>query len=255
MLVTLGGLGIWWLVDSVLIAAGQMRDRQGNTLRTGPPNPDDPSAGFWVRMAAFSVDGLILNIILSVLFMGLGLVLPLLGLGAIGALGDGMAGELQNLGTAEHAMMEQMGLLLAAGAGVIAVAALPVYFGIQHGSRHQATIGKRCFDIYVSRTAGDRVGYGRAVWRSVCYLFSAIPLYLGFIMAGMTGHKRALHDYMAGTRVLYVDETRHVDAFAAPAATREPTVAMSAREAANPGIGLIILGGALIAGAAAVALA
>lgn len=258
MLLTLGGLGIWWLVDSVLIAAGQMKDRQGNPLRTGAPNADDPSAGFWVRMAAFSVDGLILNIILSVLFMGLGLLLPLLGLSAMGSLGSGLGDDLQNLSADELAMMEQMGLLLGTGFGLVGLAALPAYFGIQHGSRHQATFGKRCFDIHVARTAGERVGYGRAVWRSICYLFSALPLCLGFIMAGMTGRKRALHDYMAGTRVLHVDATHDVAAFAAPVPTpapaREPIVAVTPREAANPGIGLIILGGALIAAAAAVAL-
>ncbi len=31
-LVTIGGLGIWWIIDIVLIASGNMRDKNGNTL-------------------------------------------------------------------------------------------------------------------------------------------------------------------------------------------------------------------------------
>lgn len=36
-LITLGGFGIWWIVDMVLIATGQMRDISGQKLdRTNP---------------------------------------------------------------------------------------------------------------------------------------------------------------------------------------------------------------------------
>jgi TM2 domain-containing membrane protein YozV len=31
-LVTLGGLGIWWIIDIVLVATGNMRDKNGNTM-------------------------------------------------------------------------------------------------------------------------------------------------------------------------------------------------------------------------------
>jgi TM2 domain-containing membrane protein YozV len=31
-LITLGGLGIWWLIDVVLIATGQLKDARGNPL-------------------------------------------------------------------------------------------------------------------------------------------------------------------------------------------------------------------------------
>ena len=44
MLITLGGLTIWWLIDAILIAAGQMKDKQGMALRGGPPDPQDPRA-------------------------------------------------------------------------------------------------------------------------------------------------------------------------------------------------------------------
>lgn len=31
-LITIGGLGVWWIIDIVLIASGNMRDKNGNTL-------------------------------------------------------------------------------------------------------------------------------------------------------------------------------------------------------------------------------
>lgn len=31
-LLTLGGLGIWWLIDVILIATGSMKDARGNPL-------------------------------------------------------------------------------------------------------------------------------------------------------------------------------------------------------------------------------
>lgn len=36
-LITLGGLGIWWIIDIVLIATGDMTDAHGRQLETGNP--------------------------------------------------------------------------------------------------------------------------------------------------------------------------------------------------------------------------
>ena len=35
-LVTLGGLGIWWLIDLIIIAVGAMRDKQGLLVKHIP---------------------------------------------------------------------------------------------------------------------------------------------------------------------------------------------------------------------------
>ena len=32
-LITLGGGGIWWIIDIIIIASGGMTDKQGNALR------------------------------------------------------------------------------------------------------------------------------------------------------------------------------------------------------------------------------
>ncbi|MGQ9733509.1 MAG: NINE protein [Candidatus Bipolaricaulia bacterium] len=59
-LLTLGGLGIWWLIDSILIAVGSMRDARGRRLPVGkltedleePEGPVKPKAREWTELAA-----------------------------------------------------------------------------------------------------------------------------------------------------------------------------------------------------------
>jgi len=252
MLLTLGGLTIWWMVDAVLIAAGQLRDADGRPLRTGPPDPEQPYAGFWVRFAAISVDVIVLNLILSVLLTGASLALPLIGIAVLGST------------DAVQAMDERQAMILgawmAAAAGVASLAALPIYFGIQHASRHQATIGKRCFELRVVAADGARVGLGRAAWRGLAYVLSALPLYLGFVMAAFTRDKRALHDVLAGTRVCYAQAAPQAQAppLQQPAPPVAAPPALPAREEAaaggRSGAALLVLGVLLLAGAAAMAL-
>ncbi len=38
MLITLGGLGLWWLVDLIIIAAGGFRDREGRLVKDWDPS-------------------------------------------------------------------------------------------------------------------------------------------------------------------------------------------------------------------------
>jgi uncharacterized RDD family membrane protein YckC len=261
MLVTLGGLGIWWMVDSVLIAAGQFKDRDAQPLRTGPPDPDNPAAGFWVRVAAMSVDTVVLTLVVMVVltFAGFafGILLPHLNLD-LSAL---EAADPNGMMTEEQAATS----MIAVGAMLlIEVILLLIYFGIQHGSRHQATVGKRCFDIKVIAGNGDRLGYGRAMWRTIGYIISAVPLYLGYVLAAFTRDKRALHDYLAGTRVQYAtaesgDMEISPDSVTIPNMSAAPIAAAMAKsstveKSSSSGTIFIAAGALLLAGAAAVGL-
>jgi Tfp pilus assembly major pilin PilA len=53
----------------------------------------------------------------------------------------------------------------------------------------------------VTDLEGHRLSFGRALWRNVAALLSYLTLYVGFIMAGFTERKRALHDMIVGTVV------------------------------------------------------
>lgn len=66
-----------------------------------------------------------------------------------------------------------------------------------------ATVGKMAVGLKVVRTDGSGLGWGIAVGRFFMYLVSAIILGIGYIMAGFDEEKRALHDRVCDTRVIY----------------------------------------------------
>jgi hypothetical protein len=44
MAVTLGGLGLWWIYDLILVASGSFRDAEGRLVRRWDPEEPDPAA-------------------------------------------------------------------------------------------------------------------------------------------------------------------------------------------------------------------
>lgn len=81
--------------------------------------------------------------------------------------------------------------------------AMLLYFVIMNASKWQATMGKRIVGIYIMKTDGTRLSYLRSLGRYLSYIISGLPLYIGFMMAGWTKEKRALHDMIASTYVVY----------------------------------------------------
>jgi uncharacterized RDD family membrane protein YckC len=55
----------------------------------------------------------------------------------------------------------------------------------------------------VVRSDGESLGWGISVGRYFMYLVSSIILSIGCIMAGFDNEKRALHDRVCDTRVIY----------------------------------------------------
>lgn len=77
-----------------------------------------------------------------------------------------------------------------------------LYFALMESSSYQATIGKMICGLIVTDAAGARITFGRATARHFSKIISAIILYIGFMMAGWTERKQALHDMIAGTLVI-----------------------------------------------------
>lgn len=67
------------------------------------------------------------------------------------------------------------------------------------------TLGKMLTGLQVVTAAGERVGFGPAVSRAGAYLVSALPAGLGFLPALLGGDRRALHDRLADTRVVIIE--------------------------------------------------
>ena len=71
-----------------------------------------------------------------------------------------------------------------------------------HSSPWQATLGKRACGIKVTDLEGRRITFGRASLRCLASILSTLILGIGFLMAGWTRRKQALHDKLVGTLVV-----------------------------------------------------
>jgi uncharacterized RDD family membrane protein YckC len=140
-------------------------------------------AGFWWRFLAAFLDGIILQIvsIMSGLVIGLALGLTLGTLGLDRQIVQALCG-------------------LAGGAMGIVVAWL--YHALLESSEKQATLGKMICKIRVIDLEGQRISFMRATGRYFSKFISAVILLIGYIMAGFTEKKQALHDLIAGTLVI-----------------------------------------------------
>jgi len=69
-------------------------------------------------------------------------------------------------------------------------------------SPSQATVGKRWMGLKVTDEYGERLGFLRATGRYAAKYLSALPCFLGFIMALFSSRNMALHDRLADTRVV-----------------------------------------------------
>ena len=148
-------------------------------------------AGFWIRFVAFIIDWLLLN------FLTFILIVPILGM--IGFATFGIA-EITNMEP------EELGLAILAVAAPLSIANIIMYwlyFALQQSSSWQATIGKRAVGVIVTDLNGERLTFTTASVRYLGRVISNMTMLIGYIIAGFTQKKQALHDMIAGTYVVY----------------------------------------------------
>jgi uncharacterized RDD family membrane protein YckC len=149
-------------------------------------------AGFWLRFAAWLID----YVLLYVVFMVVTFVVSLL----VGIVA-GFAAGLHKVDS-DDLQQNPMLLLLYAFLLVLFVVGSWLYYAFQEAGKHQATLGKRAVQLMVTDRQGARIGFGRATGRFFGKIVSALPFYIGFMLAGWTQRKQALHDMMADTLVV-----------------------------------------------------
>ena len=76
-----------------------------------------------------------------------------------------------------------------------------LYYTLFEASSWQATPGKRILRLYVTDLSGQRITFGRALIRSLARQISGI-FFIGYLIAGFTEKKQALHDILASCLVL-----------------------------------------------------
>lgn len=151
-------------------------------------------AGFWLRLVAHIVDSFIVGVAMMVLLVPLFFLMG--GMAYVASLSR-RSGE-----TPDPARIGAMISLIFVLAGV-AVLGQWLYFAYLESGEKQATWGKQMLGLYVTDLSGNRMTFARASGRFFAKIVSGlIPLGIGYIMAGFTERKQALHDMIASCLVL-----------------------------------------------------
>ena len=144
-------------------------------------------AGFWLRFVALIIDKLLLGLaggILAMPFMrGYGWRSAMMGPGI-----HGQAMFLMARGMARVFFLQQILNWL--------------YYALMESSANRATLGKMALGLEVTDLDGQRISFGRATGRHFGKIVSALTIFIGYLMAGFTKKKQALHDIMAGCLVI-----------------------------------------------------
>jgi uncharacterized RDD family membrane protein YckC len=149
-------------------------------------------AGFWLRFLALLMDTAI---------MGIGFVLLLIPLIFLTGLG-GFIGEIHpDEDTSDVGIFMLMALIFLAA--TLSLVFTWLYHALMESSEWQATVGKKLLGLVVTDRAGQRVSFARSTGRHFAKIITnMVPAFIGYIMAGFTEKKQALHDMIAGCLVV-----------------------------------------------------
>lgn len=149
-------------------------------------------AGFWLRLVAHLIDALLLGAVAGAILVPMFLL-------------TGLGGFLSAI---EH-NREPDPAVIASFISSIALLALVsvlgswLYYAYFESSDWQGTVGKKVMNLIVTDLQGNRISFGRASGRYFAKIVSGlIPLGIGYILAGVTEKKQALHDMIASCLVL-----------------------------------------------------
>jgi uncharacterized RDD family membrane protein YckC len=152
-----------------------------------PPQVSQPPvayAGFWLRVVAYIIDAIILGMAGVVAFF------PLFRANI-------HAFTTQNPWEVYTSMSRPLFAIR-----LLALMLGWIYYASMESSSWQATLGKKILGLRVTDLAGNRISFSRASGRFFGKILSGMILGIGFLMAGFTARKQALHDILAGCLVL-----------------------------------------------------
>jgi uncharacterized RDD family membrane protein YckC len=139
-------------------------------------------AGFWIRFVARFIDGLIAFAVVTV---------PLLLVSFFMGVSQGPNSSPSGLQILLQVVLQIFGF----------------FFGIAYNTffvgRYAATPGKMAVGIRVVAPDGSRINYMRAFGRAWADILSSMTCLIGYIIAAFDNEKRALHDHICTTRVVY----------------------------------------------------
>jgi uncharacterized RDD family membrane protein YckC len=137
-------------------------------------------AGFWIRAGAYLADGVVLNLVILPLCIGLAYLVGV------------------NRGPMAFAAVGPLFYAISL--------VLPIAYYIFFLGKRGYTPGKGFLGLQVIRQDGTGMSYGDAAIRFFSYIISSLPLFLGFLWIAFDRNKQGWHDKIARTQVIKAEE-------------------------------------------------
>jgi uncharacterized RDD family membrane protein YckC len=153
-------------------------------------------AGFWKRFLAWLLDKIILGTINWIILV------PILAAIGITSSGFPFSDLMNNPDEVDIAALVGIITAMAGVAMVIQTLVNVLYHSFFESSKFQGSIGKMALSIIVTDTNGTKLDFTKALVRNLCKIISDLTFTVGYIVAGFTEKKQALHDIIAGTLVV-----------------------------------------------------
>jgi uncharacterized RDD family membrane protein YckC len=139
--------------------------------------------GFWIRLVAKFIDGIILSIIQWAIMIPASMLI--------------MPSMMQS-----NEQFPTPGFFIFFGVQILLSFALPCAYGTFFLGRFGATLGKMACRLKVVTPEGDKITYMRAFGRFWGEMISSLTMTIGYIIAAFDDEKRTLHDRICSTRVV-----------------------------------------------------
>lgn len=168
------------------------------TIETSTPR-ELSYAGFWLRFAAYIIDSFIVG------FIGFLIAIPSVVIIVSMAIG------LDNISDPKDLLDDGNLLKIGVIIGIVILISLLslvaswLYYALFESSKQGGTLGKMAVGIMVTTYTGERISFGRATGRYFARIITNMTMLIGYIMAGFTERKQALHDILANCVVIKKD--------------------------------------------------
>jgi uncharacterized RDD family membrane protein YckC len=157
-----------------------------------PRFPRSAYAGFWLRVVAHLIDGLLAGIAFAIVLLA-----------GIAAVGIGYFKDLIRETNNPEDIFTPGLIAIIFLLCAISIVMMWIYYAWMESSSHQGTLGKMALGLIVTDLEGRRINFARASGRYFAKIITGlIPLGIGYMMAGFTEKKQALHDMIASCLVL-----------------------------------------------------
>ena len=154
------------------------------------------NAGFWLRFVAWFIDKIILGIVNWIILAPILAAIGISGSGAFPFSGFSNPEDL-DIGAIVATLTAMIGVAL-----IIQSVVNILYHSLMESSKTQGSVGKMALGLIVTDTNGAKLDFVKALVRNLCKIISDFTCAIGYIIAGFTAKKQALHDLIASTLVV-----------------------------------------------------